>query len=318
MASGKRCFMKTALVVSALALSAGIVTGCNKSSAEGALSDSAAFVETSNVASIAWNIGPDGRVRAAVKTPDGKPVTESVSGTMEWKAGATPTTVVLSPDKPTGALVAAGPKLDADLTEVDYTVNVQGTPMSGTLFLPRGGTSELTAPAKTTAPVAIPDGKKGPHGGPIEVVGTDRLEIVANRKGEVRVYVLDANLQPVAAGARTIRLGVGGPSPEVVALSPAPSGLYLVGRWRVSGEPARITIEERDVDRVFVVVAGHKPGAVFVATAVQPPPVSVVIVEEFEPRHREDDDDDDQGGHGKDVRIHVRGGKGGKWDVKIK
>jgi hypothetical protein len=310
--------MKTTLVVSALALGSGIVTGCNKSSAEGALSDSAAFVETSNVASIAWNIGPDGRVRATVKTPDGKPVTENVSGTMDWKAGTSATTVVLSPDKPSGALVAAGPKLDADLTEVDYTVSVRGSPMRGTLFLPRGGTSELAAPPKTTPPVAIPDGKKGPHGGPIEVVGTDRLEIVASRKGEVRVYVLDANLQPVAVGARTIRLGVGGPSPEVVALSPAPSGAYLVGHWRVSGEPARITIEERDGDRVFVVVAGHTPGAVFVATWVQPPSATVVIVEEFEPRHSEDDDDDDQGEHGRDVRIHVHGGKGGRWDVKIK
>jgi hypothetical protein len=310
--------MKTALVVSALALGAGICTGCNKSSSERALSDSAAFVETSNVASIAWNIGPDGRVRATVKAPDGKPVTENVSGTMEWKAGANPNTVVLSPDKPSGALVAAGPKLDSDLTEIDYTVSVQGTPMSGTLFLPRGGTSELTGPTKTTPPGAVPDGKKGPHGGPIEVVGTDRLEIVASRKGEVRVYVLDANLQPVAVGARTIRLGVGGPSPEVVALSPASSGLYLVGHWRVSGEPARITIEERDGDQVFVVLVGHKPGTVFVATGVQPPPATMVIVEEFEPRHRDDDDDDDQGEHGKEVRIHVHGGKGGKWDVKVK
>jgi hypothetical protein len=306
--------MKTTLVVSALALGSGIVAGCSKSSTEGALSDSAAFVETSNVASIAWNIGPDGRVHATVKTPDGRPVTENVSGTMEWKAGTSPTTVVLSPDKPSGALVATGPKLDADLTEVDYTVNVQGSPMSGTLFLPRGGTSELAAPANTNPPVAIPDGKKGPHGGPVEVVGTDRLEVVASRKGEVRAYVLDPNLQPVAVGPRTIRLGVGGPSPELVALSPAPSGLYLVGHWRVSGAPARITIEERDGDQVFVVVVGYRPGAVFV---LQPPPATVVIVEEFEPRYREDDDDDDQGEHEKEVRIRVHG-KGGRWNVKIK
>jgi hypothetical protein len=243
-------------------------------------------------------------------------MTENVSGTMQWKAGANPTSVVLSPDKPSGVLVAAGPKLDAELTQVDYTVSVQGTPMSGTLFLPRGGTSELVGATTATPPTLSPDGKKGPHGGPIEVVGTDRLEIVANRRGEVRVYVLDGDLQPVGVGARTIRVGVGGASPELVVLSPAPSGTYLVGHWKASSQPARITLEERDGDRVFVAVVGHKPGASFVVRGAQPSPEAVVVVEEFEPRHREDDDD--QGEHGRDIRIHVHGGKGGKWDVKIK
>jgi hypothetical protein len=310
--------MRAGLVVCALFSSTGIVTGCSRSSVEGAATDSAAFVETSNVGSVAWSIAPDGGVHARVKTPDGKLATENVSGTMEWKTASGPKTVVLTPDKRSGELVAAAPTLEADLTQVDYTVSVQGAPMSGTLFLPRGGTADLAAPTPTAAPtITIPDGKKGPHGGPIEVVGSDRLELVASRKGEVRVYVLDANLQPVAVGARTIRLGVGGASPEVVVLSPAPAGMYLVGHWKVSGAPARITLEERDGDRVYVVVVGHRPGVLVVAPAVQPPE-TVVIVEEFEPRHREDDDDDDQGDHGKDYRVHVRGGKGAKFEVKIK
>jgi hypothetical protein len=204
-------------------------------------------------------------------------------------------------------------------------VSVQGKPLSGTLFLPRGGTAELTGSAKTTPVVVVPEGKKGPHGGPIQVVGKDRFEIVASHKGEVRVYLLDADLQPVAVGTRTIQLGVEGSSPEVVILSPAPSGLYFVGHWKVHGEPARITLEERDGDQVHVVVVGHRPGATFIVAtgAVEPPPVRVVIVEEFEPRHFEvDDDDDDQGEHrghwehGEGVKINVHGGR--KWEVKVK
>jgi hypothetical protein len=315
MARKKRCALQTNLVVSAWILGAATICGCGKSTA--VLDESTALIEASNAGSIAWSVDPDGRVRAAVRAPDGKPVTENVGGTMEWKAGPSRTTVVLSQDKQSGTLVAAGPKLDADLTQVDYTLGVRGTPVSGTMFLPRGGTSELVASAKATPAVVIPEGKKGPHGGPVEVVGKDRLEIVASRKGEVRVYVLDANLQPATVGTRTIQIGVGGSSPEVVVLSPAPSYLYLVGHWRVNGEPARITIEERDGDQSFVVLVGRRPG-VLVATA-EPPPATVVIVERFERRHDDDDDDDDdQGEREKEVRINVHGGKGGKWNIKVK
>jgi hypothetical protein len=310
-------------VVLGVALGAGVALGCSRSPAEGTLNEATAFVESSSVASIAWSVDPNGRVRAAVKAPDGELLKENVSGSMEWRGGTAPKTVALAQDKQSGVLVAAGPKLDADLTQVDYTVSVRGAPMSGTLFLPRGGTSELAGSAAAPPPVVVPEGKKGPHGGPIEVAGKDRLEIVASRKGEVRVYVLDANLQAVPVGARTIQLGVGGASPEVVVLSPAPSGLYLVGHWKVRGEPARITLEERDGDEVVVVIVGHKPGAIVVATgAAEPPPVTVVIVEEFEPRHEDvdedDEDDDDHRGHGKGVKVNVNGGKGGKWKVKVK
>jgi hypothetical protein len=181
--------------------------------------------------------------------------------------------------------------------------------MSGTLFLPRGGTSELVATAKAPPAVVVADGKRGPHGGPIQVVGNDRLEIVASQKGEVRVYVLDDNLQPVVVGKRTIQLGVGGGSAEVVGLSPAPSGLYFVGHWKVNGEPERITLEERDGDDVRVVLVGHKPGSplVVVMGTAAPPPVAVVVVAEFD-RDREHGDDDDQGDH--DHGEH--GGKGGR------
>ena len=305
--------MRAGLVACAILASAGVMAGCSKSTTAAAFDDSAALVYTSSVGSVAWNIGPDGQVRAGVKTPAGKQVTESVDGTMVWKSASGPKTVVLNPDKQSGTLVAAGPKLDSDLTEVDYTVNVSEKPMSGTLFLPRGGTSELVATAKASPAVVVADDKKGPHGGPIQVVGKDRLELVASHKGEVRVYVLDDNLQPVVVGRRTIQLGVGGSSPQVVGLTPAPSGLYFVGHWKVNGEPERITLEERDGDDVRVVVVGHKPGSplVIVVGTAAPPPVAVVIVAEFD-RDREHDDDDDQGEHGE------HGGRGGRHGGKDK
>jgi hypothetical protein len=286
------------------------MAGCSKSTTAAATDDSAALVDTFSVGSVAWSISPDGQARAWVKTPDGKQVTENVNGTTVWKTASGPKTVVLNQDKQSGALSAAGPKLDSELTEVDYTVNVSEKPMNGTLFLPRGGTSELVATAKAPPAVVVADGKKGPHGGPIQVVGKDRLEIVASQKGEVRVYVLDDNLQPVVVGKRTIQLGVGGSSPEVVVLTPAPTGLYFVGHWKANGEPERITLEERDGDDVRVVVVGHKPGSPLVIVVGTAAPV--VTVAEFD-RDREHGDDDDQGEHGEHGDHGGRGGRhGGK------
>ncbi len=317
--------MRVNLVSCALASStiaiAVAIPGCRRSGAAG-VDDAAALVESSAAGSIHWDVEPDGQVRATVKTPDGKTLAEDVSGTIEWKAAAGTKTVVLTQDHKSGALLAAGPKLDADLTELDYTVAAADKPLSGTLFLPRGGTPELAAAAKATPAVNVAEGKKGPHGGPLQVVGKDRLEIVASRNGEVRVYVLDENLQPLSVGARTVRLGVGGGAPEVVALTAAASGLYLVGHWKVSGEPARITLEERDGDDVRVVIVGHKPGTplIVVTGAAAPPVVAVVVVEEFDRDREWGDDDKDHGDHGEGPgpKVIVHGGKGGKLDIKVR
>jgi hypothetical protein len=312
--------MRGSLVACAVAATVSAVLGCSRSTSEAATDDSAALVDSTSAGSIAWNIDPGGSVRATVKTPDGKPITENVDGTMVWKTVDGPKTVVLSQDKKSGALVAAGPKLDGDLTEIDYTVVAPAKPLSGTLFLPRGGTPELVAAAKAPPAVVVPEGKKGPHGGPIQIVGKDRLEIVASRKGEVRVYVLDANLQPVPIGTRKVQLGVGGNTPEVVMLTPAASGLYFVGHWKASGEPARLTLEERDGDDVRVIIVGHKPGTPFVVVggASGPPVIAVVVVEEFDREHGEGDDDDkdhgdrgDHGDHGDGPKGNGPGGRGG-------
>jgi hypothetical protein len=53
--------------------------------------------------------------------------------------------------------------------------------LGGTMFLPRGGTSELGASAKATTAVVVPEGKKGPNGGPIDwLVAVGRLWFVSS------------------------------------------------------------------------------------------------------------------------------------------
>src|SRR5258708_27813834 len=106
-------------------------------------------------------------------------------------------------DPSAGVLTAEGPKLEADITPVNYTLMVGGTPWSGSIDVPRGGTQDLVATGRlqgSLAPSAV-----GPNGGIVQMVGPDRIELVANKHtGDVRAYVLDADNHPVDPGDRKI------------------------------------------------------------------------------------------------------------------
>lgn len=238
--------------------------------------------------SIEWSIGADGKVAARVADAAGKAVPkDKLSGTLAWKATAVAEAkaIALDYDAKAGALVAAAPKLEADVTEVGYTVTVDGKPWSGTLHLPPGGTAELSAGAKASAEASAGvEGKVGPHGGVVQVVGDDRYEIVSDEaSGEVRVYVLGPDLKVVAVGDRTVTLGVIGEASEVVALAASADGKFLVGKWSVKGDPVRITLVVRAGGKVTVAVVGHKPGAsVHFAANAKAPKVKVRVKGAFD------------------------------------
>jgi hypothetical protein len=229
-----------------------------------------AVVEEHEGGTVAWHVAPEGNVRAAV-TVEGKPVQKDVTGTAVWKVNGETKTVPLTLDAKTGFLVGAGPKLEADITEVNYTVNVSSKPWSGTLHVPVGGTAQLVANAKASVDVKLPEGNVGPNGGVIQVVGKDRVEVVADEvSGEVRVYVLDADWKAVAVGDRTISLGVVADAPHMIALASAEGGAYFRARWSLNVDPLKITIAVRNAGVTSVALVGYRPGARVIVRADAP------------------------------------------------
>ena len=198
-----------------------------------------------------------------------------------------------------GMLVASGPSLTADLTEVDYTVAAAAPaatpgalppppppPLSGTLYVPPGGTAALVADENATIDAGIDmttaTGKPGPHGGVVQVVGGDPLEIAATKDGTVRVYVLSPELaRPVAVGDRKITLGVVAERPETVALVPDASLHFFVGHWHVHGDPLGITVHMNVGGRAHVAIVGHRPGAA-VVVGVGAPVVRVAVADRWD------------------------------------
>jgi len=231
-----------------------------------------AIIEEHEGGSVAWDVAPDGNVRAAVVV-DGKPVQKDVNATLVFKAGADAEarTVPLTVDAKTGFLVGAGPKLEADITEVNYTINVNRKPWSGALHVPVGGTAQLVANARASVEVKLPEGNVGPNGGVVQVVGKDRVELVADEaSGEVRVYVLDADFKAVAVGERSISLGVYAGAPHMLALAAADGGAYFRARWSLNVDPLKITIAVRNAGVTSVALVGYRPGARVIVRADAP------------------------------------------------
>jgi hypothetical protein len=237
--------------------------------------EDAIITEQHDDATIVWNVSPEGQVKALVKTPDGKVIDKDVSGTVTWKGSApdaAPIVLPLAFDAKAGMLVGTVPRLDGELTELKYDLKVQGKPLVGALHVPAGGTKELVLHAKASADIKIPEGKVGPNGGVIQVVGSDRIELVAEKAtGKVRVYVLDADFNPVKVEDRTIRLAIGGEAPETIVLVPEPGGLYFSGKLRAAVDPVRVTVAvARPRVRTHVCIVGYSPGAVLVVGARAP------------------------------------------------
>jgi hypothetical protein len=246
------------------------LTSCRKKEAtpEG-LEDQGAITEQNNGAALVFSVAPDGKVKALVKGPDGKPLDKGVSGAVIVK-GAEPKAeavrVAFVPEPKTGLLVAAMPELVDDVTEVKYELTVNDKPIKGVFHLPAGGTKELDENAKAAVKVKIPAGKKGPNGGVLQVVGDDIVEIVAGKKnGSVRAYVLDPDLKPVQIGDRKIKIAfVTSKGTDVVVLSPDPGGTFFVGKLKVIENPVKITIALTHHDHTAVVLCGYDPGNVLV------------------------------------------------------
>jgi hypothetical protein len=327
-------FRSFALVFSLAALAA--TPACSKKGAEATTAEATdqsadAVIEENDAGSITWSVTPEGKVVAALKSPDGKPITKDVAGQLTWRVPSGDASVPAALDEKSGLVTASGPKLDDDLTQIDYALTVAGQPWTGTLQVPKGGTKALADDAKLAAASAPPADKKGPNGGVIQVVGNDRIEIVADKAGgQVRVYVLDADFHPVAVGDRKIKLALAGDAPEVVILTPEPKGLYCSGKLVSKADPTRITVSVTVKDETHATIVGLAPGAHLVVGARAPrvrilvatwgpPDVDVKVKVKAEGHGpvvvvRDDDDD-----HGKiDLKIKGHHGLKGKVGVSIK
>ncbi|WP_437623511.1 hypothetical protein [Sorangium sp. So ce1151] len=298
--------------------------------AESAIGEDA-YVEDHESGKAAFNVAADGSVKAAVTGPDGKPIRENVSGTLLWKGpSGEEKTVPLTFDEKAGFLVAAGPKLEADLTQIGYTLNVAGKPWSGTLHVPAGGTAELYANAKGAADLRLPEGKLGPHGGRIEIVGDDRLELLVDEAtGEVRVYVLDVDLKPVDIGERKITLGVVADAPQVVVLTPVAASAdvnadvnakvaasaYLTGKLALAADPLKLTIAVRNAGRSAVALCGYHAGAAF-AVHARAPRVKVRVRTDWDARAHAHAHADLKAKADFDPKVHVHTGAGAKANAK--
>ena len=254
--------------------------GCGKKlTAEAIEASPGAIVQQGKTGSSAWVVTPDGKVSAALKDPDGKPVTQPVTGQMTFATpSGPPVSVPIQGDPQSGVITAEGPKLEADITPVTYALTVNGKPWNGSLDVPRGGTQDLVASAKLqAAEPAAP--AVGPNGGVVQVVGPDKVEVVANKStGDVRAYVLGPDGQPVDPGDRTITVALQGEAPEVVVLAPEPQGHFVFGHLRARMDPVHVTVAVNAHGTTHASLIGWAPGAVLL-TGPEAPRVHLLAVD---------------------------------------
>jgi hypothetical protein len=318
-----------ALSLAALAAAPACSKKGDTATAEGLDKSGEAITEENDAGSITWSVSPDGKVAAALKSTDGQPITKDVSGQLTWKASSGDAKVPASVDGKSGLVTASGPKLEDDLTEIDYAFTVAGKPWTGALHVPKGGTKALADDAKQAAASPVAADAKGPNGGVLQIVGKDRIEIVADKAtGQVRVYVLDADLKPVDAGDRRIRLAFGGESPEIVVLVPDAKGHYCTGKLSSKVDPVRITVSVTVKEETHTAIVGWAPGARLVVGA-RAPRVKILVASWDAPAVdvkvrgegrgpgvvvRADDDDDAK----VDVKIKEKHGGNGKAKISVK
>jgi hypothetical protein len=238
--------MRIHTIVGTVALASCLAaTGCRKPQpviqAEEPTADTTVTEESSD-GTVAWDIATDGNVRAYVKAKDGQAVTQNIGGTVVYPGDVADQERELTVDEK-GTLVAAGPPLQDELTEVDYNLTVDGNPWTGVLHVPQGGTKAIDEDAKASAALSVPPGKTGPNGGVIQYIGGDPVELVADKDShEVRMYVLDSNYAVTDPGERSFRLGYDAQVPGMEVLVREPGADYYVGPWYATYDPFRVTV----------------------------------------------------------------------------
>jgi hypothetical protein len=260
-------------------LLASVVCACRKElTAEAIEKAPDAIAEQGPSGTSTWIVRPDGAVSATLKTPDGKPVATPVTGQVAFvPPEGPPTSVPVQYDPKTGVLTAAGPKLDADITPLNYTLTVGGAPWNGSIDVPRGGTQDLVDTGKLQGSFSA--NVVGPNGGVVETVGPDRIEVVANKQtGDVRAYVLGADNVPVDPGDRKITVALQGEQPEILVLAPEPQAHFVVGRMRARIDPVRLTVAVNERGTTHACLVGWSPGSV-VFVGPQAPRVHLLAVE---------------------------------------
>ena len=245
-----------------------VFAGCNKSASVEDFNQ--AFVESRDEGTIAWNVRADGTVRAMLKSREDK----AIAGSMSGKIATDGAPVELTPVEGTGVLEGKGLKLGADLTRAKYNLLVEGKSWDGTLFIPAGGTADLVASAHARSTVKLPEAKVAPHGGSLQVVGNDVVEIVAYAQtGELRVYLFDADLKAVAAADREIKIGLASDAKaELVALVPEPGGIYFTGKMGLNVDPIDITIwsKMKGQAQAQIALIGLQPNGALAVSATAP------------------------------------------------
>jgi len=248
-----------------------VAAGCKKHiTADSIEKSTAAIVQQSDRGTSTWIVAPDGAVSGVLKDPSGIPFKGPVTGQVTFRSpDGSPQSVPVQYDPSTGVMTAAGPKLTADVTPMDYALTVDGKPWNGQLAVPVTGTQELADNAQLN--VATPPPTTGPHGGVVQIVGPDRVELVANKgSGDVRAYVLDPNNQPIDPGDRTITMALGGDQPETVVLAPDPTAHFVVGHMRTRVDPVNVTVAVRERGHTHVCLVGWQPGAVVLVGPAAP------------------------------------------------
>jgi hypothetical protein len=183
--------------------------------------------------------------------------------------------VELTPIEGTGVLEGKGQlKLGADLTRAKYDLLVEGKSWDGTLFLPAGGTADLVASAHARSTIKLPEAKAAPHGGTLQIVGNDVVELVAYAStGELRVYLFDAELKALAAVDREIKVGLASDSKaELVALVPEPGGAYFTGKIGLNVDPIDVTIwsKVKGQAQAQIALIGLQPNGALAVSATAP------------------------------------------------
>jgi hypothetical protein len=223
-----------------------------------------ALVESLSFGTVSWTVRPDGSIAASIKADDGAKTTGQVS----WREGDGEKSAPLTDDT-RGGLAASGPKLTDDVTQIRYTLQHGDAPYEDVLQVPPGGTAQLASDAK--ASVAVDANATGPHGGAVQAVGDDRIEVVVDGS-DVKAWLLDAKLQPMTASieGRTITIAAANETPQTVSLTfDANLGVY-VGKWTMDDDPRRLTIVVKKNGVVHATLAGYKPGVALACGAKAP------------------------------------------------